>query len=191
MIISAASLSLSLFFAILLYPVTGIAQSILIEEKTGDIKPATEARSIDSFEKPIDPAADVAPEAPSAGILKSPRTPDLSVFESLEDHDMRNDEYVASLDLAGLIWPKDGLGKTENLFGRVILGLKRPYYRLGEDIRLAGLVDLNAAGSVGGLGNSATVTFRYDFRRDDDHHSVRMSVFFVYISYKISIPFGG
>jgi hypothetical protein len=191
MMTPAASFSVSLFTAILLYSITGMAQSISIEEKTSDIVPATDTKSIDSFEKPIDPATEVTPEAAATGILKSPRMPDLSVFESLEEHDMRDDKYVASVDLAGLIWPEDGFGKAENLFGRVILGLKRPYYRLGENIRLAGLVDLNAAGSLGGLGNSATVTFRYDLRRNHDEHSVRMSVFFVYISYKISIPFGG
>jgi hypothetical protein len=154
MMTPAASFSVSLFTAILLYSITGMAQSISIEEKTSDIVPATDTKSIDSFEKPIDPATEVTPEAAATGILKSPRMPDLSVFESLEEHDMRDDKYVASVDLAGL-------------------------------------VDLNAAGSLGGLGNSATVTFRYDLRRNHDEHSVRMSVFFVYISYKISIPFGG
>ncbi len=191
MITVAASPSKSLFFAIMLYPIISIAQSIVVEEKTNDIKLTTETRSIDSFEKPIDSATEVAPEAVSTEILKSSLAPGFSIFEAAEVSDMRGDDYVASIDLGRLIWPGDGFSETENPAGHVMLGIRRPYYRLDEDIRLAGLVDLNAGGSLAGLGNSATITFRYDLRKDHDGRSVKMSMFFVYVSYKISIPFGG
>ena len=174
----------------MLYPITSIAQSIVVEDKTNDINPSTETRNIGSPQKPIDSAVETAPEAASTQILRSFLSPDFAVFEALEDPDMKDDEYVASIDLSRLIWSGDGFGETENPFGHVVLGLKRPYYRFGEDMRFAGLVDLNVAGSLAGLGNSATITFRYDFHRDHDENSVKMSMFFVYVSYKINIPFG-
>ncbi len=191
MITVAASPSKSLFFAIMLYPVISIAQSIVLEDESNDIKLTTETRNIDSPQKPIDSAVEIAPEAVSTEILKSSLSPGFPVFEMLEDRDMRGDDYVASIDLGRLIWSGDGFGETENPAGHVMLGIRRPYYRLDEDIRLAGLVDLNAGGSLAGLGNLATITFRYDLRKDYDSRSVKMSMFFVYVSYKVSIPFGG
>lgn len=190
MMTSAGSPSRSLVFAIMLYPITSIAQSIVVEDKTNDINPPTETRNIDSPQKSIDSAVETAPEALSTRILNSSLSPGFPVSEMLEDRDMNDDDYVASIDLGRLIWSGDGFGKTENPFGHVVLGLKRPYYRLGGDTRLVGLVDLNAAGSLAGLGNSVSITFRYDFRRDHDENSVKMSMFFVYVSYKINIPFG-
>ena len=190
MITSAASLSVWLFFAILLFPSIGLPQSIVPEDETNDIEPATETRNIDSPQKPIDSAVETAPEAASTQILDSSLSSGSPVSEMLEDRDMNDDDYVASIDLGRLIWSGDGFGKTESRFGHVVLGLKRPYYRFGEDTKLVGLVDLNVAGSLAGLGNSATITFRYDFHRDHDEHSVKMSMFFVYVSYKINIPFG-
>ncbi len=190
MIRSATPHSISLFLVIIMYPSISMAQSIVVDDKSNEIKPTIETRNVDSSQISINSPVEIAPEAISTGISNKEMTPGLSVFEGLEPRDMRNDEYIASVDLGGLILPGNEFDRIKNPVGRVMLGLKRPYYRLGKDMRLAGFVDLKAAGSLAGLGNSATITFRYDFRRIHDERSFKMSMSFVHISYKISIPFG-
>jgi hypothetical protein len=187
---SATLHSISLFLAIIMYPSISMAQSIVVDDKSNDIKPTIETRNVDSSQISINSQVEIAPEAISVEISNKEVTPGLSVFEGLEPRDMRSDEYIASVDLGRLILPGDGFDGVNNPVGRVMLGLKRPYYRLGKDMRLAGFLDLKVARSLAGLGNSATITFRYDFHRIHDEGSVRMSMSFVHISYKISIPFG-
>lgn len=191
MITSAPSLSVSLLLVIMLYPSLSRAQSITVDDKSDDIKPAVETRSIDSSRISIDQPVEIAPQAISTEVSNTSTTPDFSLFEASEDRDMWSDKYAASIDLGRLIWPGDEFDGMKNPVSRVMLGLKRPYYRLGEDMRLAGFVDLKAAGSLAGLGNSATITFRYDLRRIHDERSFKISMSFVHISYKVSIPFGG
>lgn len=191
MITSAPSLSISLLLVIMLYPSLSRAQSIVGDDKSDDIKPAVETRSIDSSRISINQPVEIAPEAISTEVSNNSAVPDFSLFEVPEGRDMWVDEYAASIDLGRLIWPKDAFDDMKNQSSRVMLGLKRPYYRLGEDMRLAGFVDLKAAGSLAGLGNSATITFRYDLHRIHDERSFKISMSFVHISYKISIPFGG
>ena len=175
----------------MLYPSLSRAQSITVDDKSDDIKPAVETRSIDSSRISIDQPVEIAPQAISTEVSNTSTTPDFSLFEASEERDMWSNKYAASIDLGRLIWPGDEFDGMKNPVSRVMLGLKRPYYRLGEDMRLAGFVDLKAAGSLAGLGNSATITFRYDLRRIHDKRSFKISMSFVYISYKVSIPFGG
>ncbi len=190
MIRSALSVLIPVFYVIMLNTSVGMAQSIVFDDKSNDIKPTFETRNIDSSQISIDSPVEIAPEALSTGIAKKEVTPGFSIFEGIEAHDMKSNEYIASVDLGRLILPGDGVDNFENPAGYVMLGLKRPYYRLGEDMRFSGLVDLRAGWSLAGLGNSATITFRYDLRRNHDERSLKMSMFFVHISYKISIPFG-
>ncbi len=190
MITSAPWLSISLLLVIILSPSINMAQSIVVDDKSNDITPTIETRDIDSSQISIASPVGIAAEAISTEISSREVRPGFSVFEALEGRDMKSDEYVASIDLGRLIWPGDEFDSMKNPVSRVMLGLKRPYYRLGEDMRLAGFVDLKAAGSLAGLGNSAIITFRYDLRRNHDERSLKMSMVFVHISYKISIPFG-
>ncbi len=187
---SATTHSISLFLVIIMYPSISMAQSIVVDDKSNDIKPTIETRNVDSSQISINSQVEIAPEAISVEISNKEVMPGLSVFEGLEHRDMRSDEYIASVDLGRLILPGDEFDGVNNPVGRVMLGLKRPYYRLGKDMRLAGFLDLKVARSLAGLGNSATITFRYDFHRIHDEGSVKMSMSFVHISYKISIPFG-
>jgi hypothetical protein len=169
----------------------GMAQSIVFDDKSNDIKPTIETRNIDSSQISINAPVETAPEAISTGISNKEVTPGFAVFEGIEAREMKGNEYIASVDLGRLILPGDGFDNFENPAGYVMLGLKRPYYRFGEDMRFSGLVDLRAGRSLAGLGNSAIITFRYDLRRNHDERSLKMSMFFVHISYKINIPFGG
>ncbi len=190
MITSAPWLSITLLLVIILTPSINMAQTIVVDDKSNDITPTIEARDIDSSRISIESPVGITAEAISTEVSNREVRPGFSVFEAPEGRDMKSDEYVASIDLGRLVWPEDGQDGMRNSVGSLMLGLKRPHYSFGEEMRFVGLVDLKVAGSLVGLGNSATMTFRYDLRRNHDERSIKMSMILVHISYKISIPFG-
>lgn len=112
----------------------------------------------------------------------------LNRFTGTFDSDYRvKSEYVASLDLLEFLKPGKA-GAFDPVGTEVLFGLRRPYYRLGKDLRCAGVVDLRMSGSIGGCENSLTIAFGYDFRKEIGNGTFEAGVSLVKIGYLIKVP---
>lgn len=97
--------------------------------------------------------------------------------------------YVATLDLLNLLSSSKYESGPAHPGARVMLGIKRPYYRLGRDMRLAGAVDLKMNKSFAGFDNLATVILGYDFQKNHSERDIRMKMMILNVSFKMEIPF--
>jgi hypothetical protein len=128
---------------------------------------------------------------PETSTLEKIKLDPAAAFEMLDIIDtyaVERGKYVASIELSNPLKPSFS-GKQVSGGGHVLFGLRRPHYRLDETVRVIGSFDLSAIGRVGGFGNSAIVTFRYDFSGDVRRQAFKVSMLIDGISYKIIIPF--
>ena len=109
---------------------------------------------------------------------------------NLSDYGFRSVRYMASIRIDELLWPaKEGSRWAENK-GSILIGVKKPYYRLYRFPYVKGKVDLQMAGSIFGMKNKGLITFAYDLRSRDASRRISTSISFDSFSYIITIPIG-
>lgn len=173
----------------LLLSVTISAQTVGFGDEPGSIRSATEA-AVGDATKTLEQATETAISETST--LQKMKLDPESVFEILQfvDPDKVNKgKYVASIRLTNPLKPSFSGKRGASGESQVLFGLRRPYYRLDEKVRVVGSFDLKASRTLAGLGNSATFTFRYDFRGDMERRAFKLSMLIDQISYRILIPF--
>lgn len=98
--------------------------------------------------------------------------------------------YMAVINLANLFW--SGLnGKIFNYNDNsLIIGFKKPFYKLSRYPRVRGSVDMRFKTIIAGLQNSAIITLAYDFRGSSSYYKFKSSFYLERVSLKMNIPFG-
>ncbi|MEE9554753.1 MAG: hypothetical protein V3W18_10690 [candidate division Zixibacteria bacterium] len=97
-------------------------------------------------------------------------------------------EYIAALDIGRILKPSGRDQQGESSSG-VFLGIRRPYYRIGREIRVVGTVDLKMTRPIRGIDNTLIIVLGYDLRKARFERSIDAGAAIVNIGYKISIPF--
>lgn len=183
--------SLTGFLPILLviYQPTTSAQTVGLDDKPRSIRSASEAA--DAATALEETAVPVISQSSALDKTRYDPRALFSVFEIVDQNFIdRKVNYVAAIDLTNPLKPVLSGRRETNVGGHVFFGLRRPYYRLDETIRVIGSFDLKANGSLAGLGNSATVTFRYDFFGNTRSRAFKISMLVDQFSYRIIIPLG-
>jgi hypothetical protein len=159
-------------------------------DRPGSIRSATEA-AVKDVAGTLEEAAEKS--LPVTSALEKIKLDPATAFELLDIVDsyaIDKGNYVASIELSNPLKPSFSGKRASSDGGKFLFGLRKPYYRLDETIRIIGSFDLSAAGKLAGLGNSAILTFRYDLRGDIDRQALNISMLVDRISYRITIPFG-
>jgi hypothetical protein len=108
----------------------------------------------------------------------------------LSDYGFRSVRYMASIRIDELLWPgKEGKRWAENK-GSILIGIKKPYYRLYRFPYVKGKVDLQMAGSIFGMKNKGLISFSYDLRSKDASKRISTTISLDSFSYIITIPIG-
>jgi hypothetical protein len=183
------SIAFCLPILLLSLSVTTPAQTVGFGDKPGSIRSATEA-AVGDASKTLEEATETV--IPETSVLEKMKLDPESVFELLQlidPDEVSRGKYVASIKLNNPLKPSFSGKRGAGGDSQVLFGLRRPYYRLDEKVRVVGSFDLKASGTLAGLGNSATFTFRYDFRGDMEKRAFKLSMLIDQISYRILIPF--
>lgn len=184
------SIMIILAIALLCWWSASISQVVGSDDGPGSIRSAAEAIATDAVGGLEEAAVAVTRETSA---LEKIRLDPKAAFEMLEiiDFDaVDRGKYIASLELSNPLKPRSSDKRGSSDGGQVLFGLRRPYYRLDETVRVIGSFDLKASGTLAGLWNAATLTFRYDFRGDMERKAFKVSMLIDQISYRINIPFG-
>jgi len=100
------------------------------------------------------------------------------------------EKYMVSVDLGELF----GSGRRNEGSGNggssVMIGLKKPYYRISGAPFITGKLDLRLAGSLFGIENRGFITLSYDVRSERRLQQLSSKIAFEQISFAIYIPFG-
>lgn len=98
--------------------------------------------------------------------------------------------YMAVINLANLFW-SDHNNKIFNYNSNsLIIGFKKPFYRLSRYPRVRGSVDMRFEATAAGLQNSAIITLAYDFEGSSSHYKFKSSFYLERVSLNVLIPFG-
>ncbi|UCE66366.1 MAG: hypothetical protein JSU85_16245 [Candidatus Zixiibacteriota bacterium] len=102
------------------------------------------------------------------------------------------ERYIASIKVDGLLRSglRGGNSAGKNGLILILIGLKKPYYRIDRNPRVNGRVDLQISGSIFGVENAGLISFSYDFKGKDIYRRVSTSVSFNSFIYQIIIPIG-
>jgi len=163
------------------------AQDLSVSD-TGKNDKNTENISItDQIEKYTEKAMDIAPsESPEKlPVQNFPDNPD-EIYRLKEE---RLPGYIATIDIMDLTHEGKGAGKLDNNSLAAVVGLRRPYYKLGKDLRLAGSVDLKINRGIAGTLGGALITLGYDFRKNRYDPSIKTEFKILECSIKFSFPF--
>ena len=106
------------------------------------------------------------------------------------DYYYKYDRYIASIKIDKLLWPKTAGNRWAGKNGLILIGVKKPYYRIDRNPRVKGKVDLKMEGSIFGMENRGLITISYDLRSQDTYRRISTSISFYSFSYSIIIPFG-
>lgn len=110
-------------------------------------------------------------------------------FPGLFDLDSHiKSDYIATLDIGKLINPA-GRDQRRESIPEFFLGVRRPYYRIGRDLRVRGTIDLKMAHPVGGIDNTLIIAFGYDFKKSRLDRYIDTKIAIVNIGFRISLPF--
>jgi len=100
------------------------------------------------------------------------------------------EKYMASFGIAELLWPRhQGSGRA----GRndlLMIGVKKPYYKISQNPYIRGNLDFRLRGSLFGLENKGLITIAYHLRTANGLRELSSSVSFERFSFSINIPFG-
>lgn len=110
------------------------------------------------------------------------------ITEMIEVENVLKKGYVATVDVARLLTSGKGANQSDPANIGILLGIKRPYYRLGRDSRVAGMIDFTLKGSLAGIENCAVFTLGYDLKKYSADRSLKMDMTILNISFKISLP---
>ncbi len=100
------------------------------------------------------------------------------------------ERYMASIKIDGFLRSGPPGDNSARKNGLILIGLKKPYYRLDRNPHVNGRVDLQMAGSIFGVENRGSVSISYDLRSKDDYRRISTSLSFDSFLYRITIPFG-
>jgi len=98
--------------------------------------------------------------------------------------------YLAVINLADLFWGSHNNKKFNYNNNSLIIGFKKPSYRLSRCPRVRGSVDMRFEAIAAGLQNSTIITLGYDFRGSNSHYKFRSSFYLERVSLNVHIPFG-
>jgi hypothetical protein len=99
--------------------------------------------------------------------------------------------YIASVKLEDLLGfaPKGNHLQAKN--NTILIGVKRPSYRLRGNPYVRGNIDLNMGASIFGVNNRGLVTVSYYLKSDESYSRISTTLSVVGFSYKFIIPLGG
>lgn len=158
-------------------------------DKPGSIRSATEA-AVGDVSKTLEEASETpVPETSVLERIKLDPDAMLDLLHLIDPDQVNKGKYVASVELTNPLKPAFSAKGGTRSVNQVLFGLRRPYYSLDEKVRVVGSFDLKASRTLAGLGNSATFTFRYDFRGDMERRAFKLSMLMDAISYRIIIQF--
>jgi len=106
------------------------------------------------------------------------------------DYGNKSDRYIASFKIDGFLWPETAGSRWAGKNGSILIGVKKPYYRIDKNPRIKGKVDLKMEGSIFGMQNRSIITISYDLRSEETYGRISTSISFYSFSYNITIPFG-
>ncbi len=107
-------------------------------------------------------------------------------------HSMRGlfpDRYIASISIDGLLRSALAGEHPPGKNGQILIGIKKPYYRLDRYLRVKGRVDLQMGFLIFGLESKGLISVIYDLRGKDTYRGVSTSLSFDSVIYRIVIPF--
>jgi len=110
-----------------------------------------------------------------------------NIAETIDIEKKMNTGYAARIDITWLFKPEHPLSEINSESG-IMLGLKKPYYRLFPDIRVIGTMDLRLNKEIAGIENTAVITIRYDFARPRTTGKYKSDLSIFNIVCKVSIP---
>jgi hypothetical protein len=111
------------------------------------------------------------------------------IADIAEEARISKSTYIATFDIGRVI---PGLNESRRWWtegGSITVGVKRPYYRIGSDMRLRGFVDLRFSHSLIAVNSSLVVSIKYDFRKYGPENAFRSEIGVADIAYRIIIPF--
>ena len=99
-------------------------------------------------------------------------------------------KYIASIRLEELLGHRPEKGHLAPQNGSVLIGIKRPSYRLVGRPYVRGNVDLRMGASIFGLDGRGLVTVSYYLKSDDSYSHISTTLSLVGFSYRFIIPLG-
>ena len=96
--------------------------------------------------------------------------------------------YVASLRLEELLGYDSENRNSSPGRGSVLIGIRRPSYRLVGNPHVNGIIDLQMGASIFGLRNSGLISISYYLKSDDTYSHVSTTLSLVSFSYRFIIP---
>jgi len=100
------------------------------------------------------------------------------------------EKYMVSVDLGDLLWSARHDEGSGNGRGFIMIGLKKPYYRISGAPFITGRLDLRLAGSFFGIENRGFITLSYDVRTESRLRQLSSKITFEQISFALYFPFG-
>lgn len=119
--------------------------------------------------------------------------PEIEYRENLKaNHDAGDSagKYMISVDIGDLLWSGrrdeggDGPGSS------IMIGLKKPYYKISGAPFITGKLDFRLAGSLFGIENRGFITLSYDVRTERRLQQLSSKIAFEQISLALYFPFG-
>ena len=96
--------------------------------------------------------------------------------------------YYKTINLLSLSRPH--IEESRDSFqSNLILGLNKPYYKLKNEIRVIGNLDLRFENVLWGYPNSTTITVGYDLKKELPKGASDLRIRVDYIAFKVGIPF--
>lgn len=99
-------------------------------------------------------------------------------------------KYLASFGIVELLWPRRQVGGRYGGNDLIMIGVKKPSYRLSKNPYIRGNLDFSLGGSLLGLENKGLITVSYQLKTADDLRRLSSSISFERFSFSINIPFG-
>ncbi len=172
---------------ILLVPLNISAQMTGTDDSPDQQKEKSSITAISGTAESLSPLeVDSVPMEQYSGKPQSADYHDLPGLLDLDFH--TKSDYIAMLDIGKFIKP-GGRDQRRGSIPEFFLGVRRPYYKIGRDLRVRGTIDLKMAHPVGGIDNALIIVFGYDFKKSRLDRSIDTKIAIVNIGFKISVPF--
>ena len=99
-------------------------------------------------------------------------------------------KYMVSVDLGELLWSGRREEGGESTGSSIMIGLKKPHYRISEAPFINGRLDLRLAGSLFGIENRGFITLSYDLRTERRLQQLSSKIAFEQIRFALYFPLG-
>jgi hypothetical protein len=100
-----------------------------------------------------------------------------------------SERYVASVKIDGILRSTSAEDRSAGGNGTILIGIKRPYYRIDKNPRVRGLVDLQMGGAIFGLESKGMISVFYDIKSRDEFREISTAISFNRFICRIIIPF--